>query len=179
MSHFNQDEPSIDWPALAREVGALTEKGESGGSDLARRAIVQLLGEEALRAAVDHYVAGKPGSELARSVLWQLQPAVAMERCVELARSQGDSDTRSIAVELLRVVADARGLAWAAEFMQDADLGVQVWAAGIVDQLLWSRQAEPAACAELLSTMEAHSNPEVRHRAEFIRTYLAERAAAE
>ena len=71
----------IDWEELAQELGTLRPDGESGGSDEARRAIELLLGEDRLRQAVDYYVAGRRGSELARHVLWQLHPWSAMQRC--------------------------------------------------------------------------------------------------
>ena len=58
----------IDWQKLAGELGLLTLDGESAGSDDALRAIELILGEDTLRASVDHYVAHRPGYELARSV---------------------------------------------------------------------------------------------------------------
>src|SRR5262245_31231734 len=59
----------IDWHALAERLGTLRADGESGGSELGRRALEVILGPEALRAAVDYYAAGLPGAELARSAL--------------------------------------------------------------------------------------------------------------
>src|SRR5262245_25985198 len=92
----------IDWRALAERLGALRAGGESGGSELGRRALEAILGPEALRAAVDYYAAGLPGAELARSVLALLRPWPAMERCLEVWRSDAGSTARRAAVELLR-----------------------------------------------------------------------------
>ncbi len=60
----------IDWEHLAHVVGALGDSGESGGSDLARHALAEILGPEEVTAAVDFYVSSGRGAELARWVLW-------------------------------------------------------------------------------------------------------------
>src|SRR5579862_9073280 len=101
----------IDWRALAERLGTLRPDGEIGGSDPGYRALEEILGPRALRAAVDYYVAYHPGAELARSVLVLLQPWPAMERCLEVWRSDADPDTRRAAVSLLRSIADRRALA--------------------------------------------------------------------
>jgi hypothetical protein len=169
-------QPPLDWERLALDVGALQTGGaESGGSDLARRALGELLGAEELRRAVDYYVDCKPGAELARSVLWLVRPWAAMEHCHEIVRTSQDADRRRAAVELLRVVADERVLPWIQGYLGDADAGVQQWAAGIVDQLLWSDLVEPEECADLLEAMSRHPNPGVQRTAEWVRSFLRER----
>jgi hypothetical protein len=166
---------TVDWHALAQKLGTLREGGESGGTDLGRQALEVIVGVEALRSAVDYYIAGSPGSELARSVLSLLKPSSAMERCLEIARGEADAESRRSAVELLRMVADERGIGWAAEFLRDEDEGVQVWGAGIVDQLLWSGLADPDDCGQLLEAMERHPNAGVQRQAAFVRSFLASR----
>jgi HEAT repeat protein len=170
--------PALDWERLAREAGAIREDGEAGGSDFARRALEAIIGPEAWRAAVDHYVECRPGAELARSVLWLVRPWSAMERCRDLSRTDPDADRRRSAVELLRVVADRRALPWVREYLDDGDAGVQLWAAGIVDQLVWSDLVEPEECADLIAAMSSHPNEGVRRMAEWIQSFLRERQAA-
>lgn len=122
----------IDWKALALRLGTLKpgEPGESGGSRYAQQAVGLLLGGDNLRKAVDHYVSGEPGFELARSVLWLIRPWSAAERCYELYRSEKEVETRRMAVVLLRDVADERALSWVDEFLEDEDAGIQGWGAG-------------------------------------------------
>jgi hypothetical protein len=166
----------IDWEQLAQQLGLLRpDGGEIGGSDSALRAIELLLGESRLQAAVDFYVSGTPGSELARQVLWQLRPWSAMQRCYEIYRSGADVDTRCAAVELLRVVADRRALSWVQEFLDDPEPGIQNWGAGVLDQLLWSRLVQPDECAKLLESMGTHPNASVRGTAEWIHSFLRKR----
>jgi len=165
----------IDWEQLAREVGSLREDGEHCSSDLGLRALEVIVGEDRLRAAVDYYVAGGRGSELARFVLWALYPWSAMCRCYEIYRSDADVATRCSAVELLRVVGDRRALPWVSEFLDDQDPGIQAWGAGMLDQLLWSRLVFPEECEELLKKCRAHPNEQVRETADFIDSYLASR----
>jgi len=166
---------------LARAVGAIseTEHGstESGSRETARRALELIVGEDALRSAVDHYVRLEPGAELARMVLWQLHPWSAMERCYEIAKTAPSVEERRAAVELLRVVADRRALPWVGELLGDDDAEVQIWATGVLDQLLWSELIEPEEAEDLLRAAEQHTNPSVPERAAFIRRFLADRSA--
>lgn len=166
---------TVDWPTLAQKLGTLRDDGESGGSDLGRQALELIVGVDTLRSTVDYYIAGGPGSELARSVLALLKPSAAMERCLEIARGDGDIESRRTAIELLRVVSDGRGIGWAAEFLREEDEGIQVWAAGIVDQLLWSGLADPDECGQLVEAMEKHPNAGVQRQASFVRSFLASR----
>jgi glucose-6-phosphate isomerase len=59
----------VDQSVLAREMVTLIDsQSEMGGSDLGTQAIEYVLGAEFFEQAVEHYVSGKVGSELARSV---------------------------------------------------------------------------------------------------------------
>ncbi|WP_298863987.1 HEAT repeat domain-containing protein [uncultured Gimesia sp.] len=166
----------IDWTELARTLGALDDDGREHGSSIdAREAIAMILGPTHLRNAVDHYVRHKKGGELVRNVLWLLRPWSAMERCYEIYQTDDDPEARCTAIELLRVVADRRVLPWIKGFLEDSDKGVQSWAAGIVDQLLWSDLVDPEDCAELLQLMANHSNRLVLDRYSFIINFLNER----
>lgn len=167
---------AIDWEQLALRLGTLTPDGESGSSVAAMQAIEMLIGEDRLRAAVDFYVAGGRGRELTRSVLWQLRPWSAMRRCYEIYHSSdADAERKDSAVELLRVVADRRALKWLPEFLDDPDASIQLWGAGILDQLLWAELVVPEECTELLQTMRDHTNVQVQQRASFIDGYLRDR----
>jgi hypothetical protein len=98
-----------------------------------------------------------------------------MERCHEICRNSENAESRRTAVELLRVVADRRVLPWVRGYLEDADVSVQYWAAGIIDQLLWSNLAELEECANLLEEMSRHPHAGVQERATFIRSFLRER----
>lgn len=166
---------SIDWKQLANDLGTLRPDGESGGTYLACQALERILGDSEWRAAVDYYVRNRQGYELARSVLWLVRPWAAMERCHELFCYRGEQEVRRSAIELLRVVADRRVLPRVREYLADQDAVVQCWAAGIVDQLLWSELVEVEECEDLLTEMEDHQNPRVVETAEWIRSFLRAR----
>lgn len=163
----------IDWVAVAETLGTIQQNGEIGSSRLASEALELILGEEAIRATVDHYISLQKGFELARSVLWLLKPWAAMQRCFELYNESSEIEVRRSAVELLRVVADSRVLPWIEEFLSDPDEGVQNWGAGIVDQLLFSHLVKPEACKELLEEMKTHENQEVRRMHAYILDFLS------
>lgn len=98
---------TINWADLAGRLGTLRPPHESCGTDVARSALILLMGDAAWEEAVDHYVSSQPGSELARSVLRLLKPRVAVERCLSIYR-EGTLPERRSAVELLRVIAGAQ-----------------------------------------------------------------------
>jgi hypothetical protein len=78
----------INWEELATTLGLLINNGERGSSEAARRALELLIGEDALRASVDYYIAGRRGAELARCVLWQLHPWSAMRYCYDIFKGR-------------------------------------------------------------------------------------------
>src|SRR5215831_16738374 len=117
----------IDWEELATTLGLVIKDGEQVSSEAAKHALELLIGEEALRASVDYYISGRPGAELARSVLWQLHPWSAMKYCYEIFNGPRFLEDRRMAVELVRVVADHRALSWVAEFLDDEDSQIQFW----------------------------------------------------
>ena len=170
---------SIDWEALARRVGALTEEHEYGSSDAARKALAFLLGEANIRQAVEHYVAFKPGAEFTRHVLWLLHPQTAIEYCYYIYRSERNIEERRAAIELLRVVGDARILRWIEEFLADEDEGIQMSGAGALDQLLWSQLVDEEEAQELLELTKNHKNPQVRETYTFVSGYLRDRQRQE
>ena len=172
----SQETPSlsveIDWQKLSDELGLLKPDGEAGGSEDARRALELIIGEDTWRATVDHYVASRRGSELARYVLWQLRPWSAMSHCYEIFKGSHKLAVRRSAVELLRVVADRRALPWIPEFLNDSDPDIQTWGIGVLDQLLFSELVWPEEAEELIKMAELHRNDGVRDAAESIRSHL-------
>lgn len=163
----------IDWEALGVRLGAIRADGESGGSNLAREALCAILGSEELRRAVDYYISGEPGSELARSVLWMLRPWEAMDRCHEIWASQRSMPQRRRAIELLRVVADSAVLPWIPGLLDDNDDTIRDLGIQIVDQLVFAGLVEPAEVEPLLAAAQGHPDPVIRERAASIAEQLA------
>jgi hypothetical protein len=158
----------IDWSALAAEIGV---RPNSGGTEIAKSAIAALLGESALRDAVDWYVESRPAYEHARSVLWLLRPKAAQARCLEIYRTDPQPERRQTAVELMRVVARGDDLPLVHEFLDDPDPIIQIWGVGVLDQLLWDHLVEEEDAEPYLKAAEGHPNPRVRERCVFIRSY--------
>ena len=169
----------IDWESLAARLGLFAGDHEHCSDDDARRALELIVGEDALRASVDYYLAGRRGSELARFVLWQIHPWSAMSYCYEIFKAHGEIEIRRMAVELLRAVADRRALPWVSEFLEDEDALIQVWGVGVLDQMLYKYLIEPEEAEDLLRKAEQHGNEAVRDRAGCIRDCLCFRAQAE
>ena len=166
----------VDWTELSRKVGQ--NKSPVYTSSTALVAIEQLIGEDVIRQAVDYYVAVKPEAEFVRTILWQLHPWSAMQRCYEIYRFDTNIEYRRGAIELLRVVADARALDWIEEFLADPDPGIQSCGIGVLDQLVFGggiRNSEAAMekAEKLLILAEKHEDEYVRKTAASIRASLA------
>lgn len=135
---------NIDWRGIADTIGTInwTEHGrsEKGGTQVGIDALIQIIGDAALRDAVDFYVTMQPGFELARSVLLVLRPPAAMERCREIALVSGDEQEAADAANLLQVIADRRVAEWLPELIASKNDGVRAWTVGIIDQLLIMRE---------------------------------------
>lgn len=171
----NHRSKHIDWTGLVESLAL-----NNCGSDAALRAIEEIIGVDAIRASVDYYVSShtsnyvskQPGAELARSVLWQLHPWSAMQRCREIYDHSDDIHARRSAIELLRVVANARAVPWIEDFMRDPDESIQNCVTGIVDQLLWSHLIDPESLRDLSAKMAVHPNKNVRSAHEIVEYYL-------
>jgi hypothetical protein len=162
----------IDWKSLATKLSC----ENSGGTPYARQALSEIIGEDAIIEAIEYYIAGDIGSELARSVLWLLHPKAGIEYCYKIYKDDNESiQRRRTAVELLRVVADESALKWANEFLNDPDEGIQNWGAGLVDQLLWSDHVQKEDCKSVLEIMKSHNNQSVRDLYKFIQEYLSDK----
>lgn len=155
-----------------KQVGTEGGNIESVSIQDAQRVIEILIGEENLREAVDYYIDGKPGCELARFVLRQFHPWTAMEYCYEIYKSDENRERRIFAVELLRAVADKRALVWVKEFLEDEDSQIQNYGIGILDYLNLKSLIIMEDVEEILLIADKHSNPGVRETAQMLREQI-------
>jgi len=166
----------VDWAELAEKLGVFAPSGgETLTGETGYQALEILIGEPAIRAAVDHCVALAPGWLLAESVLRIARPWAAMTYCHEIWSGLEPIERRRQAVRVLQWIADERALKWVAGFLDDPDEDIQCWGAGMLDQLLWCNFVSSQDCEDLLGRLESHQLAEVRDRAKFIRGYLADR----
>lgn len=86
-----------------------------------RVALCHLIGDEALRAAVDYSVDMRPAGEMARCALMILRPAVAVARCLEIYRTDPDRQRRLMAAGTLSWVASYDDLPIVQELFEDSD----------------------------------------------------------
>ena len=174
---------TIDWTALAERLETITwtEGGrrELGGTRVARQALAELLGEELLVSAVEHYLKHEPGDETARSVLLELKPPVAMDRCLAVFESDPDIDRVRTAIELLRWVADLRALAWYPSIMAHEDEMVRVWGTRLIDQLWMSGELEAEDAMSYLTPALTDRSEIVRSNAEQVIEMLEQDMALE
>ena len=165
----------IDWEGLAESCGTLDDHGERGGDPVGREAIAQILGADALRSAVDHYVNHRRGSGLARSVLGVLRPVVAIRRCLEIYAAQGSIEARRSAVELLSAICDGRELGVVKRFFEDPDRDIQAWGAKLLKQLVFAESVTAEEAEDYLRFGEGIENPGVKRAMSRIRDFLSRR----
>lgn len=94
-----------------------------------------------------------------------------MKYCYEIFKSDKSIERRRSAIELLRVVADRRALAWIHEFLEDKDTDIQNWGIGVLDQLFQSGLIEIEDGEDLLLKAENHPNLYIRKEAKFIKDF--------
>jgi hypothetical protein len=172
----------VDWEELRRTVRVKHGwdlDSETYGTEEARLALAHLVGDDVLRATVDYYVAFRPARELARCALMILRPTCAVERCLEIYRTDPDPERRHWAVEALSWAGDGDSLPIVPELLEDPDLTVQRMGAAFLDQLVWTGLAHPPVAELFLRLADDHANPDVRRTAAQIRAYLRERGVPE
>lgn len=137
---------SVDWRALARKLGTIsfTDGGwsERGGGSVAARALNLIIGENLAVGAVDFYLSHEPGREVARSVLRMLRPSSATERCLEIFRSDPDSEVASHAIELLRSISNSPVLEHFDELMASQNANTRAWTMCVLDGLYMAGELE-------------------------------------
>lgn len=166
----------VDWEQLSRDLGLMGDDGhtESGGEETGSRAIVSILGRDAIEGAVGYYVKGGPGLETVRSVLQLLRPREAMEECMRIYREARSREERVSAIELLRSIGDRSALEWLDQLLEDSDPAVQQWAARLIDQLAMNGLMDQESAEPWAQRFEAHANADVREVAVMVRRAFAD-----
>jgi len=166
---------NIDWEALAKQIGGLQPDGtdRTVGTQGGRRALEILLGEENLRAAVDHFISLCPGAFTAEMVLKIVQSEIAMKRCFEIYKTEPGTGRACSAVFLLGSMADDKALPWVREFLKDADKSVRLNGLRVLQYILYGplNDEEMEAAKKLLEIAEMDLDVFVRERAQSIRKH--------
>ena len=160
---------AVDWRDLAERLDAITyqENGrmESGGTNVAEKALALIVGDDFVRQTTDYCVSGEPGSETARSVLRLLRPQVARDRCIEIFRMSDGSVRGAAAIHLLSDVADLSVLQWMPEIQANSDIFVRAYSARIIDQLWMGGDLEPEEGRPFLDALLRDTDDMVRNAA--------------
>ena len=130
---------AIDWRSIAAQVGALDADGTEKGCGTAtgRRALETLLGEDNLRDAIDYFISLEPGAFTAEMVLQIIKSEVAMNRCLEIYKSEPGTYRACSAVFLLGCMADTKALPWVREFLNDTNEAVRLNGLRVLQNILY------------------------------------------
>jgi len=123
---------SIDWDGLHESLGV----GARGGDWVAGLALERIIGEPRFRDAVDWCVDENPDADLACSVLEDVRPRSAGERCIEIWRWEDDLRRRRTAVGILCLVVVNSQLDIVGELLNDPDSTIQEYGAVILARVL-------------------------------------------
>jgi len=157
----------VDWDSIAEALGS-----RHGGDSVGCQAIEIIIGEAAIKDAVERFVRGDSASEIIRSVLNVLRPASARNHCHQIFKSQRSIEERRSAVDLLRSCAVRETIGWVCEFLADSDEGIQNWGASLADQLAFGQWIQKGDCEPLIARMNGHPNSQVRwHLSEMLKSF--------
>jgi HEAT repeat protein len=165
----------IDWERVAIQVGGIGHDGQDQvvGTTGGRRALEILLGEDNIRDAVDYFISLRPGAFTAEMVLQILKSPVAMDRCLEIYRSEPGTNRACSAVFALGCMADDKALPWVREFLKDSNEAVRLNGLRVLQNILYGPLGDDdLATAKKLFELAA-SDPDltVRKRASDIRAH--------
>ena len=161
---------TIDWTQLSIDL----KTGTSFGTDVARRALEQIVGKNNIGAAVQLIVDEKPGWTVAQSVLVHIVSDYALDLAYTAYKtSTGSRAMRAVA--LIKDLGHPRAKAWIPEFLADPNLGTL--GIDVLDELIFVHAVDPEAedTEALLKVVEQHASAQVREAAASIRAYLQER----
>ena len=130
---------AINWRAIATEVGDLNPDGSERGSgtESGKRALEVLIGEENIRDAVDHFISLEPGAFTAEMVLQIIRSEIAMNRCLEIYKTEPGTNRACSAVFLLGCMADHRTLSWVREFLDDSNMAIRLNGLRVLQNVLF------------------------------------------
>ena len=158
---------TIDWRTLEKQVGGCS------GTEPGIRVLELIVGEENIRAAVDHWTTFEPGYEAAEQVLLIMRSTVAMEYCYEIYKSEPNTKRAGRAIFLLSEMADSRFMRWARELMNDSKTRWNTVVA--LEQVLEGPLGDAGItlAKELLAEAETDPDERLRERAVEIHERLA------
>jgi hypothetical protein len=152
---------AVQWQRFAADLGFVPVSGQGfNGGDNARAAIAVLLGDDALRSAVDSCVDRDPGEALANSVLSLLKPQAARDYCLRIVRHDRDTSRRQFAASLFKDMATGDDLPVVAELLAHPDPQVPVWAVALLRVLAYDDEDLPTGPYGVM--MREHTNPRVQ-----------------
>jgi hypothetical protein len=154
------------------DAAAALRFGDATGDEIPA-AVCGLVGMELLEAAIDCYIAFRPGANLARAVLDLLRPEGLWAYCLEILRTSSDHHVRGYCVDVMRAVAGRRALPDIKGLLSDESANVQSWAASMVFDMLWKREWCWQEVRTLVDDMDGHENEIVRREAVAIRERFA------
>lgn len=80
---------NVSWEELGKELVTLPGNEKIGEDPPSVHVLELILGAEFFVQAVEHAVSSNPGCELARSLVLDLKPGIAIKRCYEIFRNTG------------------------------------------------------------------------------------------
>lgn len=157
----------MDWTDFAQRMGSLRSDGsEHCHSLLAYAALEQLVGDEAIDAAVEQAVDNAPGWLLATYVLVRLVSLRATERAYAIY--QEAIDTRAYwAIALIVAIHHPRAFDWIPQLLSDPEITIAVQGMDLLDAFLSSPELVDVGLLDvepILAQAERDPRPEIHKR---------------
>ena len=172
---------NTDWKKIGIEIGSITENFEIGGTEYAKLAFENILGEKWIKGTVEKAISNEIGAELAMNCLRLISSKLASDYAYSIYKPDINPERKNMAVWLIKHLAVNKSYDWIEEFLNDKN--VAGWGIGVLDQLLWTEKIdyedEKNRIDYLLNLAVKNSNGELKENVDFINGYLRERAEME
>lgn len=168
----------VDWSTvelrITQSAGGAAMPAGVGGGQLARLALLTLLGDANVREAVDVVIARRDGWLVAQSVLRFLKPMNALEYTLRLLDSENDSSVVHGAAELIRYLVEEESMWVLGDLMSHSSSHVRdVAATAVLDLAHKDGIGDDEEFQSLLARMEGSSDSRVKESIAKIRLVLA------
>ncbi len=164
-----------DWGALAKKLGVLRNDGsELYTGHHSAEALEEILGEEFIHHAVDTFIAGSKGNELAIKTIRSLRSKKAADYAYKIFLENKNKDTQkaSLAVWAMSNIQHPVCMQYANEFLGDERYAVQTVA--LIKELVFNcyQDFSPAELDTILQKATAVKNNNAKEMIQILRNFL-------
>ncbi len=168
----------VNWVELAYRLETVSDNGNGygllGGGDIAKQALIALVGEGLILSAVDAVLLHDRGSEIARSVLRLLSPEIARQKCMEIIRTSLSTQDVWEAGYLLSDLGAKNSLPLYDELSRHENLGIRSLSMRLLENIYFGGWLEVEETIKLLEPHLANADDKIVDQAQQMIAHMQE-----